>query len=192
MTTKAFTGATGTETVEFDTGARTAATQRVTIATDDLVPVSGSVTAALSATDNAVLDTIDAVLDTIDADTSALAAGGPTTYPGGAAFVHKDARITSAATTTLWDPTAGKKFALTRLTVSMGGTTGGLVTVVDNADGDGARIFEHDFPASATLHPGATISWALPGYISAAADNILKVITAAASTVYVSVDGYEI
>lgn len=36
------------------------------------VPVSGTVTANLGATDNAVLDTIDAVLDTIDADTGAI------------------------------------------------------------------------------------------------------------------------
>jgi hypothetical protein len=36
------------------------------------VPVSGTVTANLSATDNAVLDTIDAVLDTIKTDTAAM------------------------------------------------------------------------------------------------------------------------
>jgi hypothetical protein len=43
-------------------------------------PVSGTVTANLSATDNAVLDDIAAKLATIDADTSALAAGVSTEY----------------------------------------------------------------------------------------------------------------
>jgi len=47
---------------------------RVTIANDStgIITVDGTVTANLSATDNAVLDTIDAVLDTIDADTGAI------------------------------------------------------------------------------------------------------------------------
>jgi len=47
---------------------------RVTIANDStgVITVDGTVTANLSATDNAVLDTIDAVLDTIDADTGAI------------------------------------------------------------------------------------------------------------------------
>lgn len=44
------------------------------------VPVSGTVTANLGATDNAVLDDIAAKLATIDADTSTLAAGVSTEY----------------------------------------------------------------------------------------------------------------
>jgi hypothetical protein len=50
-------------------GGTEAAAQRVTIATDStgVLTVDGTVTANLSATDNAVLDTIDAVLDAINA-----------------------------------------------------------------------------------------------------------------------------
>jgi len=44
----------------------------VNLGSNNDVTVSGTVTANLSATDNAVLDTIDAVLDTIDEDTNAI------------------------------------------------------------------------------------------------------------------------
>ena len=44
----------------------------VNLGSNNDVTVSGTVTANLSATDNAVLDTIDAVLDTIDADTGSI------------------------------------------------------------------------------------------------------------------------
>jgi hypothetical protein len=58
-------------------GAATAANQQTDALTDTqlratAVPVSGTVTAELSAVDNAVLDTIDAVLDTIKTDTAAM------------------------------------------------------------------------------------------------------------------------
>lgn len=50
-----------------------AGTQRVTIATDDTVTVDGTVTANLSATDNAVLDSIDAAVNgTLTVDGSAV------------------------------------------------------------------------------------------------------------------------
>ena len=44
----------------------------VNLGSNNDVTVTGTVTANLSATDNAVLDTIDAVLDTIDADTGSI------------------------------------------------------------------------------------------------------------------------
>jgi hypothetical protein len=117
----------------------------------------------------------------------------------GYSLVHKDAEYTSAQTgTALWTPASGKKFVVTDLTISTGGTTAGIVTLWQGASADTTysagtdpAIFRGEFAPSATVRPGAVKSFNVP-YISTTADHILRVTTSAAITVYIQVNGYEI
>ena len=56
-------------TIDTDTGAIATASAAIQTAVEGTLTVSGTVTANLSATDNAVLDTIDAAIDAVDATT---------------------------------------------------------------------------------------------------------------------------
>jgi hypothetical protein len=113
--------------------------------------------------------------------------------------VHKDGEYTTAQTgTNLWVPTTGKKFVITDLTITTGGTTGGLVTLFQAASatttfaaGTTPAIFRGNFFPSATVAPGVVKPFPVP-YISTTADHTLHVTTSAAMTVYIQVNGYEI
>lgn len=113
-------------------------------------------------------------------------------------LVHKDGEYSTAQTTTaLWTPTTGKRFAVTDITISTGGTTSGIVTIYDAAAataysaGTTPAIFRGEFSPSATAKPGMVKSFNVP-YYSAAINNRLHVTTSAAMTVYIQVNGYEI
>jgi hypothetical protein len=116
----------------------------------------------------------------------------------GYTIVHKDGEYTTAQTTTaLWTPTTGKKFTVTDITISTGGTTSGIVTVFDSAAataysaGTTPAIFRGEFAPSATAKPGAVKSFNVP-YCSTTVNNRLHVTTSAAMTVYIQLNGYEI
>lgn len=113
--------------------------------------------------------------------------------------VHKDAVYTGTQTSTaIWDPAAGKKFVITDITVTTGGTTAGIVTIYD-ASGTTAytasttpAIFRGEFAPSSTARPGVVKSFVYP-YISSAADNNVLVTTSAAiNPLYIQMNGYEI
>jgi hypothetical protein len=113
--------------------------------------------------------------------------------------VHKDGEYTTAQTgTNLWVPTTGKKFVITDLTITTGGTTAGLVTLFQAASatttyaaGTTPAIFRGNFIPSATSTPGVVKPFPVP-YVSTTADHTLHVTTSAAMTVYIQVNGYEI
>lgn len=117
----------------------------------------------------------------------------------GDVLVHKDAEYTTAQTgTVIWTPTTGKKFAISDLTISVGGTTSGIVTIFDAVTatttytaGTTPAIFRGTFAPSTTANPGVAKSFNIP-YVSAAANNVVHVTTSAAMTVYIQLNGYEI
>ena len=117
----------------------------------------------------------------------------------GYTLVHKDAEYTTAQTgTVVWTPTTGKKFVVTDITISVGGTTSGIVTLFDAVTatttytaGTTPAIFRAAYAPSTNSSPGTVKSFNVP-YISAAANNVVHVTTSAAMTVYIQLNGYEI
>ena len=113
--------------------------------------------------------------------------------------LHKDAEYTTAQTgAALWTPTTGKKFVVTDLTITTGGTTAGIVTLFQAGAADTTytvgtdpAIFRGNFIPSTTVSPGVVKPFPTP-YVSTTIDHILRVTTSAAMTVYIQVNGYEI
>lgn len=113
--------------------------------------------------------------------------------------IHKDAEYTTTQTgTNIWVPTTGRKFVVTDLTITTGGTTAGIVTLFQAATGTTAysagttpAIFRGEFAPSATAKPGVVKPFPVP-YISTTTDHTLHVTTSAAMTVYIQINGYEI
>ena len=112
---------------------------------------------------------------------------------------NRNGEYTTAQTgTALWTPTTGKRFAVTDITITTGGTTAGIVTVWQGASADTTYtvgtdpvVFRGEFAPSATARPGAIKTFAVP-FVSSTVDHILRVTTSAAMTVYIQVNGYEI
>jgi hypothetical protein len=117
----------------------------------------------------------------------------------GYTLVHKDVEYTTAQTgTVIWTPTTGKKFAITDITITTGGTTAGLVTLYDATSatttytaGTTPAIFRGNFVPSSTSTPGVVKSFNVP-YVSTTANNVVHITTSAAMTIYVQINGYEI
>lgn len=116
----------------------------------------------------------------------------------GYTLVHRDGEYTTTQTTTaLWTPTTGKRFAVTDLTISVGGTTSGIITVFDSAAataysvGTTPAIFRGTFIPSNQVSPGIAKSFNVP-YYSVAVNNRVHITTSAAMTVYIQLNGYEI
>lgn len=113
--------------------------------------------------------------------------------------IHRDGEYTTAQTgTTIWTPTTGKRFVVTDITISTGGTTAGIVTIWQGAAADTAYtagtdpvIFRGEFAPTATAKPGVVKTFPLP-FISGTVDHQVKVTTSAAMTIYVQINGYEI
>lgn len=117
----------------------------------------------------------------------------------GYAPIHRDAEYTTTQTgAALWTPTTGKKFVVTDLTITTGGTTTGLVTLWQGAGGDTTytagtdnAVFRGTFAPSANAFPGVVKPFPVP-FVSTTIDHVLRVTTSAAMTIYVQVNGYEI
>lgn len=113
--------------------------------------------------------------------------------------VHKDGEYATAQTgTALWTPASGKKFVVTDITITTGGTTAGIVTLWQGAVADTTytigtdpAVFRGEFAPSANSKPGVVKSFNVP-YVSTTVDHILRVTTSSAMTVYVQCNGYEI
>lgn len=124
---------------------------------------------------------------------------GPAAHNFGYTPVHKDVEYTSAQTgTAIWTPASGKKFVVTDITISTGGTTAGVVTLWQGASADTTynagtdpAVFRGEFAPSATVKPGAIKTYRVP-FVSTTADHILRITTSTAMTIYVQVEGYEI
>lgn len=98
----------------------------------------------------------------------------------------------------LWTPTTGRKFVVTDVTISTGGTTSGIVTLWQGASGDTTYtagtdpvVFRGEFAPSATSKPGVVKNFKVP-FVSSTTDHVLRVTTSAAMTLYVQINGYEI
>lgn len=124
---------------------------------------------------------------------------GPAPHNFGYLVRHFNAEYTTAQTgTALWTPTTGRKFVVTDITISTGGTTAGVVTLWQGAAADTTYtvgtdrvIFRGEFAPSATSKPGVVKNFMVP-FVSNTTDHVLRVTTSAAMTVYIQVNGYDI
>ena len=121
-----------------------------------------------------------------------------TTHIAGEQFVWKQVEATTAQTgTTIWDPTSGKRIAVTSLEIGTGGTTAALVTIWfgDNADvtfsqGSDQVLFRGTLTPTATSTPGVISNYSIPEFCTTA-DRELHYTTSANITIYIKVSGYE-
>jgi len=117
----------------------------------------------------------------------------------GYTLINRNGEYTTTQTgAALWTPATGKKFAITDLTITTGGTTTGLVTLWQGATADTTYtlgtdpvIFRGTFAPSANAFPGVVKPFPVP-FVASTIDHILRVTTSAAMTIYVQVNGYEI
>jgi len=112
--------------------------------------------------------------------------------------VHKNANITSTQTGgVLWDPTAGKRIAITSVVLGSYATTAGRVILWfgDNADtvytaGTDQLLFAASFAPSTTSKPGIVFTPHTPVF-STTADRELHITTDAAISLDLAIEGYE-
>lgn len=112
--------------------------------------------------------------------------------------VWKSYNTTSTATgATIWDPTSGKKIAITSVTIGTYGTTAGRLILWFGANGDTTYsagtdqlVLAASFAPSATQKPGLTESYTVPVFCTTA-DHELHITTDANLSVDVAVYGYE-
>ena len=111
---------------------------------------------------------------------------------------HVDTTTSATQTTvTLITPPAGRRFAVTDITVAAGGTTAGVVTIYDAnnvafAQGTTPAILRVELAPSTTSRPGVTKNFNVP-YFSAAVGNRVMITTSAAiNPLYVQINGYYI
>lgn len=121
---------------------------------------------------------------------------------GGSGFtlVHRDADYSTQQTgAALWTPTSGRRFVVTDVTITSGGTTAGVVTIWQGAAADTTytagtdnAVLRVEVAPSATVKPGFVKAFN-PPFVSTTADHILRVTTSAAiNPLYVQVNGYEL
>jgi hypothetical protein len=112
-------------------------------------------------------------------------------------FHREVASATTLTTLTLFTPPTSRRFAVTDLTVTCGGTTAGIVTIYDAVTATAfvnqvtPTIFRGEFAPSTTSRPGFSKNFNVP-YYSAAVNNSLLITTSAAMTIYVQINGYSI
>ena len=114
------------------------------------------------------------------------------------AFIWKQVEATATQTgTTIWDPTAGKRIAVTGYEIGTGGTTAALVTIWfgDNADttftqGTDQVLFRGTLTPSSSSTPGVISNLSSPVFCTTA-DRELHYTTSAGITIYITIYGYE-
>lgn len=110
----------------------------------------------------------------------------------------KSANYTTQQTgATIWDPTAGKKIAITSIVVGSYGTTAGRLILWFGANGDTTYsagsdqlVLAASFAPSSTAKPGCVLTPAVPIFC-VTADHELHITTDAALSVDIAVYGYE-
>jgi hypothetical protein len=123
---------------------------------------------------------------------------GPAPHNYGHTPWFAGADITTATTTNIKTPTSGKRLVVTHVTLGTGGTTAGLVTVWLAASADTTVnlntddvLFRGVLTPTANATPGLVLEYPNNPPVGTA-DFLLKVTTAAATTLYVTARGYEI
>jgi hypothetical protein len=103
----------------------------------------------------------------------------------------------AASAQNVWDPTSGKKIAVTSLTISTYGTTAGRIFLffADDADltysaGTDQPLFVGSFAPSATSKPGVVLNYTVPVFCTTA-NRRLHYQNDAAISVDITVVGYE-
>ncbi len=115
--------------------------------------------------------------------------------------VHKRARYTTAqaagAAASIWDPTSGKRIAITHITWGTSGITAARLTLffADNADltyteGTDQLVWDGTVTPTSSATPGAILPFPTPIFCTTA-DRELKAQTDANLTIAISVYGYE-
>lgn len=106
--------------------------------------------------------------------------------------IHKDVSYTTAQTgTAIWTPASGKTYHITDASIIVGGTTDGIVTLFDNTDATGNRLFK----GAIEVTTNKQFVWdhqLKTTFRGAAADNVLKITTSANITIDVILHGYEV
>lgn len=118
----------------------------------------------------------------------AFSSGNPL-YPGmpeGATPIHRDKVITTATTTDLWTPGAGRRFILASAFISS--DTAMRVAVIDDADLENQRPVDQYVAANGGSSPNLV---PVP-YVSKNAGSPLRVVTSAAGNVRIRVSGWEV
>jgi hypothetical protein len=118
-------------------------------------------------------------------------------HANGYSITGKTAQYTTTQTgVALWTPASGKKIVITSYQIQAYGTTAATVQVWfgGSADttytrGTDLAIFDGEFAPSSTNKPGVAISGT---WMSATADDILRVTTSAGISLTVTVWGYEV
>jgi hypothetical protein len=119
-------------------------------------------------------------------------------YIDPAQFVTKQVEATATQTgTTIWDPTTGKRIAVTGYEIGTGGTTAALVTIWfgDNADttftqGTDQVLFRGTLTPTSTSTPGVVSNMTHPVFCNTV-DRELHYTTSSGITIYITIYGYE-
>ena len=112
---------------------------------------------------------------------------------------HKDGFFTSAQTTLAFYTitVATKRFAITDITVTTGGTVAGTVTIYDAVTGTAYvagtqnAIFRGEFAPSTASRPGALKTFTVPYVSSAAGNSVLLTTVGVINPLYIQINGYE-
>jgi phage baseplate assembly protein gpV len=100
--------------------------------------------------------------------------------------VTKSVTLAASETgTTIWDPTAGKKFYITDVIIAL--VDGGRITLFDSTNAEANLVFDGEL-YGAPLH----LNFQQRPWKSAAIDNILKATTDASAAGTITVHGYEV
>lgn len=121
----------------------------------------------------------------------------PPQHANGYNLTGKTVQYTTAQTgTAIWTPASGKKIVVTNYQIQAYGTTAGAVTLWfgGSADttytrGTDLSIFDGEFAPSSTNKPGVALSGT---WMSATADDILRVTSSAAISITITIWGYEV
>lgn len=106
--------------------------------------------------------------------------------------VHRNRDYTTAQTgAALWTPSSGKRFVLTDIVIFASGTTDATLTVFDETDALGNRIFRSFVDVTNNKQFAFSHGFKMP-FVSDAADNVLRVTTDADLVFHIGAHGYEI
>ena len=121
----------------------------------------------------------------------------PPQHANGYTLTGKTVQYTTAQTeTAIWTPASGKKIVVTNYQIQAYGTTAGAVTLWfgGSADttytrGTDLSIFDGEFAPSSTNKPGVALSGT---WMSATANDILRVTSSTAISITITIWGYEV
>jgi hypothetical protein len=134
---------------------------------------------------------IDVVLDQAPTILEGIEYGWPP-HRFGFEQVHKDFMATTQQTdTSIWTPVLGNRYVVTDLVIVASGTTNAIVSIYDDTDVLGNRIFRAPIEVVTNKQFEWSHSFKTP-FTAPVADTSLKITTSAAIDVDISIHGYEI